>query len=82
VNAKLDLVAARERGWTMVARGHNFTIEDHYVDPEFQLAQLRECGLDAVAVLDTSGREIDLPFGGRDPWLDYLCRPLSGDRPK
>jgi SAM-dependent methyltransferase len=77
VNAKLDLVAARERGWTIVARGHNFTVEDHYVDPEFQLTQLRECGLEAIAVLDTAGREVELPFGGRDPWLDYLCRPLA-----
>jgi SAM-dependent methyltransferase len=77
VNAKLDLTAARERGWTIIARGHNFTIEDHYVDPEFQVHQLRECGLEAIAVLDTAGREVGLPFTGRDPWLDYLCRPLT-----
>jgi len=76
VNAKLDLTAARERGWTIVARGHDFTVEDYYVDPEFQLGQLRECGLEAIAVLDTAGREVTLPFPGRDPWLDYLCRPL------
>lgn len=76
VNAKLDLVAARERGWTTVPRGHNFTVEDHYIDPELQLAQLRECGLEPVAVLDTAGREVGLPFAGRDPWLDYLCRAL------
>ncbi|HEX4731676.1 MAG TPA: class I SAM-dependent methyltransferase [Solirubrobacterales bacterium] len=79
VNAKLDLGAARERGWTIVPRGHNFSVEDYYVDPEFQLGQLRECGLEAIAILDTAGREVKLPFGGRDPWLDYLCRPLPGD---
>jgi SAM-dependent methyltransferase len=76
-NAKLDLAAARERGWTSVSRGHNFTVEDYYIDPEYQLAQLRECGLEAVAILDTAGREVELPFAGRDPWLDYLCRPLA-----
>jgi SAM-dependent methyltransferase len=76
VNARLNLAAARERGWTILARGHNFTVEDYYVDPEFQLAQLRECGLEAVVVLDTAGREVGLPFAGRDPWLDYLCRRL------
>jgi SAM-dependent methyltransferase len=79
VNSKLDLPAARKRGWTIVARGHNFTVKDYYVDPEFQLGQLRECGLKAISVLDTAGREVELPFGGRDPWLDYLCRPLPGD---
>lgn len=79
VNSRLDLVAARERGWMIVTRGHDFATEDHYIDPEFQLGQLRECGLEAVAVLDTAGREVELPFAGRDPWLDYLCRPRPGD---
>jgi len=79
VNAKLDLVAARDRGWVIIARGHGFSVEDHYVDPEFQLGQLRECGLEALTIFDTAGREVELPFGGRDPWLDYLCRPLPDD---
>jgi len=77
VNARLDLTAARKQGWTIVARGHNFTVEDYYVDPQYQLTQLRECGLEPVTVLDTSGREVTLPFSGRDPWLDYLCRPAA-----
>lgn len=81
VNAKLDLATAREQGWTIVPRGHNFTVADYYVDPEFQLTQLRECGLEAIAILDTAGREVDLPFPGRDPWLDYLCRPAADRQP-
>ena len=75
VNGSLDLEAARRRGWTIVEGiGHNFQLDDYYVDPEFQVGQLREAGLEVVAVYDTAGVEVELPFAGRDPWLDYFCR--------
>lgn len=76
VNASVDLEAARRRGWTIVEGiGHDFTVDDYYVDPEFQLAQLRDAGFEVEAVYDVAGRDVSLPYAGRDPWLDYLCRP-------
>ncbi len=79
VNARVDLDAARERGWVVVEGiGHNFRLDDYYVDPGHQVEQLRELGFDVVSVYDSEGREVDLPFRGRDPWLDYLCRPRPG----
>ncbi|HEX3735788.1 MAG TPA: class I SAM-dependent methyltransferase [Solirubrobacterales bacterium] len=78
VNAGIDLGAARERGWAVVEGfGHNFQLDDYYVDPGYQVQQLREHGFEVAAVYDTEGHEVDLPFQGRDPWLDYLCRPAA-----
>jgi ubiquinone/menaquinone biosynthesis C-methylase UbiE len=79
VNEALDLDAAKERGWVIVEGvGHNFQLDDYYVDPEFQVEQLREAGFEVVSVYDTAGAEVGLPFRGQDPWLDYYCRPLPG----
>jgi SAM-dependent methyltransferase len=78
VNAKLDLRAARERGWDLVhSQAHNFEVRDYYVDPAFQVRQLRDHGLEVVAVYDSSGREITLPHPSPDPWFDYLCAPVA-----
>lgn len=76
VNRQLDLDAGRERGWIVVpGRGHDFRIHDYYVDPEHQVEQLRRTGFALEAVLDQEGERVELPYAGRDPWLDYLCRP-------
>jgi SAM-dependent methyltransferase len=77
INRGLDLAAARRRGWAMVpSMAHDFRIRDYYVDPEFQVRQLREQGFEVEAILDTGGREVTLPHPGRDAWLDYLCVPI------
>jgi SAM-dependent methyltransferase len=77
INSGLDLAAARDRGWAVVpTMAHNFRLRDYYVDPEFQVRQLREHGFEVEAVLDTAGVEVTLPHRSRDPWFDYLCRPL------
>jgi SAM-dependent methyltransferase len=79
INRELDLSAARERGWEVVpSMAHNFQIHDYYVDPEFQVGQLRNHGFEVVAIFDTDGREVTLPHPSRDPWFDYLCRPIAG----
>jgi ubiquinone/menaquinone biosynthesis C-methylase UbiE len=76
INRKLDLETARARGWTIVpGRGHDFRIDDHYVDPEYQVEQLAQAGFTVEAIFDPDGVEVTLPLRGRDPWLDYLCRP-------
>lgn len=76
INRSLDLELARERGWIIVpGRGHDFQIDDYYVDPEYQVGQLREAGFEVEAIYDVAGRDVELPHRGRDPWLDYLCRP-------
>ena len=74
INERIDLDAAREQGWVIVeGRGHNFQIDDYYVDPEYQVEQLRAAGLEVQTVYDSEGRETGVPHRGRDPWLDYLC---------
>jgi SAM-dependent methyltransferase len=76
VNSRIDLDAARERGWVIVeGRGHNFQIDDYYIDSEHQIEQLRGVGFEVEAVFDVEGNRVRLPYSGRDPWLDYLCRP-------
>jgi ubiquinone/menaquinone biosynthesis C-methylase UbiE len=75
INRSLDLKVASERGWIIVpGRGHDFQIDDYYIDPKHQVEQLREVGFDVEAIYDLAGRDVALPFRGRDPWLDYLCR--------
>lgn len=77
INDSIDLGAARDRGWTVVhGRAHD-AVDDYYVDPEYQLGQLRDCGLEAVAVYNNAGEEVEVPYAGSDPWLDYLCQPLG-----
>lgn len=77
INRGLDLEDARRRGWTVVnGRGHAGVVEC-YVDPEFQVGQLSEAGFDPVAIFGTEGKRVELPFSGRDPSLDYLCRAAS-----
>ncbi|HEY0278571.1 MAG TPA: class I SAM-dependent methyltransferase [Solirubrobacterales bacterium] len=78
INSGLDLAAARARGWDVVpTMAHDFRIRDYYVDPEFQVKQLREHGFEVVAIYDTEGREVTLPHSSRDPWFDYLCAPID-----
>jgi SAM-dependent methyltransferase len=75
INRNLDLQLASERGWIIVpGRGHDFQVDDYYIDPEHQVEQLREAGFAVDAIFDVAGRDVVLPFRGRDPWLDYLCR--------
>jgi ubiquinone/menaquinone biosynthesis C-methylase UbiE len=75
INRKLDLRLAAERGWIIVSgRGQNFQVDDYYVDPEYQVQQLRNAGFEVDAIFDVAGRDVTLPHGGRDPWLDYFCR--------
>jgi SAM-dependent methyltransferase len=81
INSGLDLVVGRERGWIVVpGMGHGFRIDDYYVDPEHQLGQLREAGFEVERIFNVAGEEVRLPHGGRDPWLDYLCRPIPPER--
>ncbi|HET9162289.1 MAG TPA: class I SAM-dependent methyltransferase [Solirubrobacterales bacterium] len=76
INRQVDLEAARERGWVIVPEvGHDFQIDDYYIDPEHQVEQLEQLGFSVEAIYDREGRDVTLPFHGRDAWLDYLCRP-------
>jgi SAM-dependent methyltransferase len=76
VNGELDLAAAQERGWVTLKDGaHDFELEVYYVDPSHQIEQIREAGFDLIAMYDREGREVEIDFGGNDPWLHYLCRP-------
>jgi ubiquinone/menaquinone biosynthesis C-methylase UbiE len=79
INRSLDLDTARSRGWTTVKRGHNFQIDDYYVDPVYQVEQLSKVGLKVSVVYNVDGEEVELPYVGRDPWLDYLCRPSGAE---
>jgi SAM-dependent methyltransferase len=75
INREIDLVEARRRGWTLVrGRGHAGIVEC-YVDPEFQVRQMNEAGFEVRMIIGSDGREVEIPYGGPDPWLDYLCKP-------
>jgi SAM-dependent methyltransferase len=77
INRAIDLEAARRRGWDLIpSMAHNFRIRDYYIDPEFQVKQLRDHRLEVVAVFDTEGNEVTLPHPSRAPWFDYLCTPI------
>jgi SAM-dependent methyltransferase len=76
-NRKLDLPAARKRGWAIVRDGaHNFDVEYYYVEPAFQEAQLEDAGFRLIAARDHTGNPVDIQSPGRDPWLHYHCRPI------
>jgi ubiquinone/menaquinone biosynthesis C-methylase UbiE len=78
VNGEIDFDEARERGWTIVRDvSHGFQLRLYYVDPVRQIEQLREVGLETVAVYDMQGGEIAAADAGRDSSLHYLCRPLQ-----
>jgi len=76
LNRKLDLPAARRQGWAVVnSMAHNFSLEDFYVDPAYQVEQLSRLGFRVERLLDPDGNETSLDRIGREPWFDYLCRP-------
>jgi SAM-dependent methyltransferase len=78
INREVDVESARARGWTVIRdMAHDFQLRLYYIDPEHQLEQLREAGLEAVAVYDLEGREVRAREAGRDSSLHYLCRPLQ-----
>jgi SAM-dependent methyltransferase len=75
-NREIDLPQARRVGHTVIRdMAHGFGLEAYYVDPAAQLEQLTAAGLELVTAYDTAGHEVDPLRAGRDPWLDYLCRP-------
>lgn len=78
INKTLDLAEARRKGWAVVpSNAHDFRLRDYYVDPEFQVGQLREHGFEVETVYDTDGREVTLPTAAKDSWFDYFCRPVG-----
>ena len=77
-NRAIDLATARGRGWTVIRDvAHGFGLQVYYVDPVEQLKQLREAGLEEIAIFDEFGRDVDPKAARRDPWFNYLCRPLQ-----
>jgi SAM-dependent methyltransferase len=76
-NSEIDFAAMRKQGWTMVRDpAFDFSLDVYYIDPERQVEQLRDAGFSVEAVYNMAGESVDLPYPGRDPWLDYLCRPI------
>jgi SAM-dependent methyltransferase len=79
-NRTIDLDTARRRGWTVIRDvAHDFSLSVYYVAPLEQLEQLRAAGLEVIAVYDEDSREVDPLQDRRDPWLNYLCRPLQSN---
>lgn len=75
LNRELDVESGRARGW-MVARdlSHQNELRLYYVDPAYQVAQLRDAGFELIAAYGLDGREVDPSEAGNDPWLHYYCR--------
>jgi len=79
LNRGLDLETARGRGWTQIRDdAHGFSIPaTTYVDPAYELHELRESGFAVEDVLDTSGASVSPEAPGNDAHLFYVCRPLA-----
>jgi hypothetical protein len=77
INRGLDLDAARRRGCAVIEGGGHAGVVECYVGPEFQVRQLHEAGFEPVAIFGRDGRDVELPYGGRDPWSDYFCKPVA-----
>ena len=77
LNRRLDLEAARARGWTRIRDdAHGFTIPaTTYVDPAYEHRELRESGFAVEDVLDASGAVVPSEAPGSDAHLFYVCRP-------
>jgi ubiquinone/menaquinone biosynthesis C-methylase UbiE len=74
-NRRLDLAAARQRGWAIVRDpAHHFSLDVYYIEPSAQRAQLVEAGFEPIAVLAESGAELGPSERYRDAWLNYLSR--------
>jgi SAM-dependent methyltransferase len=77
-NAALDLSELRAQGWTVFRdAAHGFDLSTVYVTAEHQLRELADAGFGEVEVYDLSGKRVEASRPGNDPWLYYLCRPLS-----
>jgi SAM-dependent methyltransferase len=76
LNRGLDLEAARARGWTRIRDdAHGFSIPaTTYVDPAYELRELRESGFAVDEVLDASGAPVPPEAPGSDAHLFYVCR--------
>ena len=79
LNRGLDLETARGRGWTQIRDdAHGFSIPaTTYVDPAYELRELRESGFAVEDVLDASGASVSPEAPGSDAHLFYVCRPLA-----
>ena len=76
---RLERPTARGRGWTRIRDdAHGFSIPaTTYVDPAYELRELRESGFAVEAVLDASGASVSPEAPGSDAHLFYVCRPLA-----
>jgi SAM-dependent methyltransferase len=80
-NRKIDVAAARERGWVILVDGeHDFTARFYYITPEHQVKQLAEHGFETLAVYDIDGQPIDYRTPPVQFWMYYLCRPTVDGR--
>jgi len=75
VNRTLRLDEVQAQGWTVVRNfGHNFHIDDCYVEPTHQVDVLKALGFEAIELFDRDGRRVTAVEPGDGPWLHYLCR--------
>ncbi len=78
LNRRLDLQAARQRGWVQIRdEAHGFSLVQYYVMPALQIEQLADAGFGEPRIFDMRGREVDPADPGRDPHLFYVCPPRS-----
>jgi SAM-dependent methyltransferase len=75
LNRTLDLADGRARGWIRIRDGaHDFAnVQTTYVEPGYQLRQLRSAGFEVQDVLDTTGASVDPLHPGTEAHLFYIC---------
>lgn len=57
----------------------NWKINSYYVNPGYQVKQLRDAGFSNVRIFSLNGKEVvgqRAIEGNRDPWLYFLCSPI------
>jgi ubiquinone/menaquinone biosynthesis C-methylase UbiE len=78
VNSHLQLEEVSTQGWTVVSNfGHNFRLDDCYVEPSHQVAVLEQLGFGSIELFDREGGVVTADEPGAGPWLHYLCRSAS-----
>jgi SAM-dependent methyltransferase len=77
-NRELSLDEAKARGWALVREdpAHGFRLQNYWVMPRLQIAQLESAGFALVELTGMAGESVDPDAPGDAAWLHYLCRPI------
>lgn len=77
LNRSLDLAQAKKQGFAYVQdSAHRFGLLGHYIMPEYQCEQLRQCGFRVEKLSNREGETVTPSAPGKSSWHAYVCSPL------